>query len=94
MRLVLDGNCYKLNKIVIRRELDGYLLYLPMQDAIYFINQSAKEIIDILQNVEDCKTDIEEITKKIQSKYKESDIVNIQDIKVYVENLIELGIVS
>ncbi len=94
MRLVLNGNCYKLNKIVIRRELDGYLLYLPIKDAIYFVNQSAKEIIDILQKSEDGKIEVEEITKKIQNKYKESDIVDIQDIKDYVENLIELGVVG
>lgn len=94
MHLVLNGVCYKLNKIVIRKELDGYLLYLPLQDAIYFINQSAKEIIDILQDAEQCNVDIEEIAKKIQNKYKESEIVNIQDIRNYVEKLIELGIIG
>ncbi len=94
MHLVLNGKYYKLNKIVIRKELDGYLLYLPLQDAIYFINQSAKEIIDILQDTEQSNLEIEELTKKVQNKYIESDTVNIQDIKAYVEKLIELEIIG
>lgn len=94
MRLVLNGSLYKLNDVVIRPEFGGYLLYLPSHDLIYFINQSAKDIIDIMQEKSETIISIKQITKIIQDKYIDCKNVNIQDIKKYIYNLIEMEIVS
>lgn len=94
MHLVLDGSYYNVNNIVVRKEFEGYLLYIPLYDTIYYINQSAKEIIDIMQEKSEREISIDQIAEMLRNKYMTSSNIKIEDIERFIAGLIDVGVIS
>ncbi len=77
------------NKIRIRKDLDGYLMYQPGR-GLTILNQIGYEIISKC----DGKNTIDDITNYISLKYNESTKTVEKDIKEFIEKFELLKIIE